>query len=340
MPKIEEHKQRSLDRYGVDGGDIHSWMDEPCAVSAGHHRKYRHDQKDFDVLPQSIKDKYGDKSLQIFLDHIVYDNDKSPTYHNKRRWTIKELFIVEQLVPLSLNKLDLMRRTSPLIPDRSPQSILGKITKLGYKPSQKKICKTCNKEFDTTLPQQDYCSKQCMRTDKRRKNIEVLCLNCGRGFIGSKHRQYCCKECGIEARRKLKNERLPPEIRNIICKQCGKTYEKGVGGNKFCNNGCMTEWYKEHRHITKTCRMCSKPFDAASPYTTICKECNNKIIVDSQLTGGPTREFGTFILLFRDTEPEVYSEIKKAYNETARRGKNGKFYFDKYLAEIKAQEAK
>ena len=72
MPNNSVHRLRSLERYGVEGGDIHTWMDEPTKVYSADHRVFRHDS---DWIPKFFIDKYGeDLARNIMLDHIIYDN--------------------------------------------------------------------------------------------------------------------------------------------------------------------------------------------------------------------------------------------------------------------------
>ncbi|MFB0545113.1 MAG: helix-turn-helix domain-containing protein [Asgard group archaeon] len=45
MPNLEEHSKRTPKRYGVEGRDIHEWLDEPSRKYGGAHRQFRHDTK-------------------------------------------------------------------------------------------------------------------------------------------------------------------------------------------------------------------------------------------------------------------------------------------------------
>lgn len=71
MPNNLEHCQRSLERYGVEGEDIHSWMDEPAKIYGSVHRLLRHE---LDWIPKQFIDKYGeDLTRNIMLDHVSFD---------------------------------------------------------------------------------------------------------------------------------------------------------------------------------------------------------------------------------------------------------------------------
>jgi hypothetical protein len=43
MPNLEEHCKRILKRYGVEGKEIPSWIDEPSTILATEHRIVMHD---------------------------------------------------------------------------------------------------------------------------------------------------------------------------------------------------------------------------------------------------------------------------------------------------------
>lgn len=73
MPNLKEHISRTRKRYGVDGKDIHEWIDEPkIIINSIKHRKYRHN---IDMqIPKFILDKYGEElARNIIIDHILYD---------------------------------------------------------------------------------------------------------------------------------------------------------------------------------------------------------------------------------------------------------------------------
>ena len=77
MPSHEEHCLHSLNRYGIRGDDIHSWMDEPSQVSGAAHRQFRHDLKSLPVAIKLFGKKYGDEMVEnIFLDHLKADSEE------------------------------------------------------------------------------------------------------------------------------------------------------------------------------------------------------------------------------------------------------------------------
>src|SRR4030067_1301123 len=78
MPNHEEHCLHSLERYGVRGDDIHSWIDEPSQIAGSSHRKYRHDLNSLPIAIQMFGEKYGDELVEtIFLDHLKADSEEA-----------------------------------------------------------------------------------------------------------------------------------------------------------------------------------------------------------------------------------------------------------------------
>jgi len=71
MPDHSEHCKRTRELYGVDGAEIHRWMDEPSQLYGSSHRWTRHD---LSLIPKKFIDKYGEElAKQIMLDHILLD---------------------------------------------------------------------------------------------------------------------------------------------------------------------------------------------------------------------------------------------------------------------------
>ena len=77
MPNFEEHCQRTLKRYGVEGRDIHSWLDEPSKEYAGSHRQFRHDTETVRLVGELFGKAYGKSVAEnIALDHIMADHEE------------------------------------------------------------------------------------------------------------------------------------------------------------------------------------------------------------------------------------------------------------------------
>ena len=59
MPNLEEHCEKTLKRYGVEGRDIHAWLDEPSREFAASHRQFRHDTETVRLVGELFGKTYG-----------------------------------------------------------------------------------------------------------------------------------------------------------------------------------------------------------------------------------------------------------------------------------------
>jgi len=74
MPNCEEHCEHTLKRYGVEGRDIHTWIDEPSKLYGASHREVRHDTEAREMVKKIFGEKYGENLAEnIFLDHMLLD---------------------------------------------------------------------------------------------------------------------------------------------------------------------------------------------------------------------------------------------------------------------------
>lgn len=72
MPNLREHCKHSESLYGVDGRDLHQWIDAPVLIEGPKHRKYRH-APDIEI-PKKFIDEYGSEMARnILIDHIILD---------------------------------------------------------------------------------------------------------------------------------------------------------------------------------------------------------------------------------------------------------------------------
>lgn len=74
MPLLKEHEENSTQRYGTPFTELHIWMDEPCKMLGGAHRKYRHDPN---TTPVEAKKLFGENADNACLDHILLDKATS-----------------------------------------------------------------------------------------------------------------------------------------------------------------------------------------------------------------------------------------------------------------------
>jgi endogenous inhibitor of DNA gyrase (YacG/DUF329 family) len=111
--------------------------------------------------------------------------------------------------------------------------------KASKRPSIKRICLKCGKEFVITKKSylRKYCSEKC-RYD-REKHMKI-CKYCGKPFSsnGSHNKTVCCSSsCSMKYR--LKNLNLD----EIICKTCGKTFKPHTERHIFCSKTCSSIYY-------------------------------------------------------------------------------------------------
>jgi len=74
MPSLREHEEYSIQKYGNPFTELHKWMDAPCDILKGAHRKYRHDPN---VTPIEAKKMFGENADNACLDHIILDKATS-----------------------------------------------------------------------------------------------------------------------------------------------------------------------------------------------------------------------------------------------------------------------
>lgn len=76
-PNIEDHCKATSAKYGVEGSEIHRWLDEPCRKYGGGHREFRHDTETVRLAGEIFGSKYGRALAEnIALDHIMADHDE------------------------------------------------------------------------------------------------------------------------------------------------------------------------------------------------------------------------------------------------------------------------
>lgn len=75
MPNLEEHCKHSQKRYGIEGRDIHQWLDKPSRKYTRGHRQFRHDTETIKLVGEIFGQKYGREMAEnITLDHITLDH--------------------------------------------------------------------------------------------------------------------------------------------------------------------------------------------------------------------------------------------------------------------------
>jgi hypothetical protein len=138
-----------LKRYGVEGKDIHIWLDEPARHYAGIHREFRHDEKTIILVGKTFGKIYGeDKAQAIALDHIMADHEESLKKRSEKNGSIlSEIKVYEVEKPKYEKKKEELRKML------KRESELPEITAGGMrdyldrvyahsKPSSKKLAET------------------------------------------------------------------------------------------------------------------------------------------------------------------------------------------------------
>ena len=146
MPNLEEHCKHSLKRYGVEGRDIHIWLDEPSRHYAGIHREFRHDEKTIILVGKTFGKIYGeDKAQAIALDHIMADHEESLKKRSEKNGSIpSEIKGYEVEKPKYEKKKEelrkMLKRQSelPVITARGIRDYLDRVY-AHSKPSSKKL---------------------------------------------------------------------------------------------------------------------------------------------------------------------------------------------------------
>lgn len=155
-----------------------------------------------------------------------------------------------------------------------------------------KTCVTCEKHFESKIPNKLYCSDECRTIDLTRK-----CIRCGEEFTverRSRKKVYCSKSCAVSSNNELgimgKNAiKKKDKFRVILkCDVCEKEFERIMSqvrksqkkGSKhtFCGNEC----YQKHLSRNTEQRYCIEcnaalPLNYKSKNKKFCsKECQHK----------------------------------------------------------------
>lgn len=112
MPSRVRHCQRSFERYGVRGENIHKWMDEAVKINAGEHRQFRHDTITIKTVGEIFGKEYGVAIAEnIALDHIIFDHEEGLTVVEVER--LAEPAMTESKDPLAELKQNEPERVEP-----------------------------------------------------------------------------------------------------------------------------------------------------------------------------------------------------------------------------------
>lgn len=132
-----------------------------------------------------------------------------------------------------------------------------------------KVCKQCEKEFNTDRPDAKFCSRDCTNVARRKVYLRP-CEHCGEQFHNiNKAVKYCSQSCYHKSKIKILS-------RN--CLICGKSFKPVHDGTKYCSKKCNGIAYRtvEERNC-ETCGKTYKPKGNDSRYCSYNCKFNNKI---------------------------------------------------------------
>ena len=161
----------------------------------------------------------------------------------------------------------------------------------------KKICPTCNKEFDAHKQKQVFCSNKCRWKSQRLPDRK--CMVCWKLFHPSKSTvKTCSKECWYKSM----------SLWNRKCEYCWKEFTPEHSTNRFCSRECG---HKANTFLQDIlCPICWKKFKPKNSNIKCCSmHCgqvynwNNKNEEDRQNT----------IKRLSNSQPEIISKVNRFY---------------------------
>jgi predicted nucleic acid-binding Zn ribbon protein len=117
----------------------------------------------------------------------------------------------------------------------------------------KKICKGCNKPFDSSRIAKTYCSKDCYPSIQKIAPKNRVCPLCQREFIGKT--KFCSEKCYIyfeqnrRREQKMARKKSSPKAK---CLWCGVEFSKISPINVYCTLECGNEFRRMQRRILKS----------------------------------------------------------------------------------------
>jgi len=68
---LDRHMLRAKTLFGIDGKEVHEWLDEFALLYGANHRVYRHNWRGV----QHVQKCWGDIAAKIAIQHILDDGD-------------------------------------------------------------------------------------------------------------------------------------------------------------------------------------------------------------------------------------------------------------------------
>lgn len=126
-------------------------------------------------------------------------------------------------------------------------------------------CDICEKEFESRIPHQKTCSKECRELLQKKKYEKRYykdgkervenCIGCGKKIESDvAQKRYCSEKC------KKHFQYLRIEDIEKICLVCGKSFKTKKKETFLCSIGCINTYTKKHDDIIKICESCGKEF--------------------------------------------------------------------------------
>ena len=194
---------------------------------------------------------------------------------------MKELNINDQIIQLRKEELTIKEIANKLsVTYDKVRYVLDKNKMQEFK--YKRVCKCCNKSFETVRSSAVFCSDKCrVQYNKKHKGHERLCKHCGKTFFKYKEQDYCSAECFhnyLNENKKPKAEYIPKPKHIKMCINCNKEYETKQSRSKYCSYECNYEYKVKQKPIHNLkCKECGKWFTSTNQRRKYCStKCSNR----------------------------------------------------------------
>jgi len=146
------------------------------------------------------------------------------------------------------------------------------------KPTIKRECITCRKEFMPNHGKQKFCSVNCKEKYYYVKKVtKKSCITCGKIFMQTHGRQKFCVE-----HRRINIPKLSETPVEKLCVFCGKPFTTSDYRLRYCSSACHTLAYEKQRQerpnreyvpypYRKTCLFCKRRFKTKKHCQIFCK---------------------------------------------------------------------
>lgn len=190
----------------------------------------------------------------------------------------------------------------------------------------KKICKNCEKEFESNNKNKKFCSKDCYKQYNKTKYHQDIkftkipntkCDFCGIEFYKTPsaiHKlNFCCRKHQNTYLSKRKNE--INNIPNVVCNNCGKKFHKKpfhIGKLNFCDLNCKKEYFNENNRVTKKCEYCNQPYTINKYHS----ENYNSRFCSKECMDNWQRRYYLYTYCFNCGKDIVVDKTRQSYHKT------------------------